>query len=149
MQICPSVQIHEYIHKHIYVYTYIYTNVYTYICIHLYTFICTCFHVCMSHTSHIPRTCTCTLTRTCTYTLTHTHTHTHTHAQVLLLICLSARFFFPGTLSQKNSISRFSKVILPPKRLIFDCWVDEFMREQFVPELLSCECQPRMGPLGY
>jgi len=29
----------------------------------------------------------------------------------------------------------------------FDCWVDSFITEQFVPELLSCEFQPRLGPL--
>jgi len=31
----------------------------------------------------------------------------------------------------------------------FDCWVDQFIREQFVPELLPCEFQPRLGPLGH
>ena len=31
----------------------------------------------------------------------------------------------------------------------FDCWVDELITGQLVPELLSNECQPRLGPLYF
>ena len=47
----------------------------------------------------------------------------------------------------KGHKNAFAIFIYTYKQTDFDCWVDQFIIEQFIPGLLSYQFQPRPGPL--
>jgi len=54
---------------------------------------------------------------------------------------------YPSQNLQKSA--RYWICYVKSQQTDFDCCVDQFIREQFVPELLRYECPPRLGPLGH